>query len=194
MERVWPTTKCVTFSVFLAALTGCVVPMQKTVYEPACAIASSPSCEQRDDKLIMEVQKGAKLNISASLVGINRKVDETISLCIFVDVDPGVTFRLLSPTATVESKAWGTPKTVEITDRPNSHGISDSTGMSRPQREQHFVLWLESLHGTLCETNIPAVTEFMFRMPDVAVNGQMVRIPPVRFVTKKKWVVEGLCC
>lgn len=180
--------------------------MQKMVYEPVCLGKSDVSCTRQDDKLVVELQKGANLDFGVSLIEVSRKADETISICIDIRLERGTTFQLLSTKIALESKAWSLPKTVSI-KRLTETGprfyspediITGSVGVtqdaSKPLNTRGITLWLESAKGTLCETNIPAVTEFTLHMPDVAANGQKMHIPPMHFVAKKKWVIEGLCC
>lgn len=187
-------------------LVACVVPLRMTVYEPACNGGTGLSCMQRDDKLIIELPGGAKINVDAHLLGVSQKANKTISMCIDLQLERESTFRFVSTKITFKSSAWNAPKTVnikEFTEPGPKFYPADSTitgrvdmtqDTSKPLNTRYIAVWIESAKGTLCETNIPAVAEFTLHLPDVLVNNQKIQIPPVNFMTKKKWVVEGLCC
>ncbi|MEW6332136.1 MAG: hypothetical protein AB1560_11825 [Pseudomonadota bacterium] len=187
-------------------LAACVIPLKKTVYEPVCPMGTALTCTQLDDRLIIELPGGAKIYAYAYLIDVRQKANKTISLCLNLQLEPESTFRLVSTKIILESNSWRTPRAEnikELTEPGPNYYSADDTITSRidiAQREsvaltkRYLTLWLEIEKGASCETNIPVVTEFTLRMPDVLVNNQKIQIPPVIFTMKKKWVTEGLCC
>ncbi len=175
-------------------LAACVVPLRKTVYEPSCIEGAGVSCTQRDDKLLIELPGGAKVHLEAGTYG------EMASICMYVLLERGSTFQFVSSNIGLESNAWSGARSISmIRGDKKISGVTGSAeatgGVKTPRTEtSQFWFWFKSTKGTLCETNIPAVTEFMLRMPDVLVNDQKLQIPPINFKIKKKWVTEGLCC
>ena len=196
--------------VSLVLLTACVAPLRMTVYEPTCPKGAAISCMQQDDKLIIELSGGAKVNVEANLLDVRQKANKTISMCISVQLERGSTFQFLSSSIVLESSTWSAPRAVDIRKitgppGPRSYAagekingvVSDAEMIQDALQSPNallFWLWFESTHNTLCETSIPIVTEFTLRMPDVLVNGQKTHIPPVYFTREKKWDVRGLCC
>lgn len=175
-------------------LAACVVPLRKTVYEPACIDGAGVSCTQRDDKLLIELPGGAKVHLEAGTYG------EMASICMYVLLEHGSTFQFVSSNIGLESDTWSGARSISMIrgDKKISGvaGGAEAAGdVKTPGTEtSQFWFWFKSAKGTLCETNIPAVAEFTLRIPDVLVNDQKMQIPPINFKTKKKWVVEGLCC
>lgn len=202
--------RLVIFSVALASLASCVVPLRVTVYEPDCFEGNSASCVRQDDRLIIELPRGSKVNIKAYLSKVRQEANKTISMCVYVLLECGSTFQLLSSKIELQSNSWDLPRTArirEITGPPGPRsyavdatiaGVACSTEIDKNTLQstntQQFRLWLESAHGFICETNIPVTTEFTLRMPDILVNGHKIQIAPVNFTAKKKWEGRGLCC
>ncbi|WP_148665010.1 hypothetical protein [Sulfuricaulis limicola] len=187
-------------------LAACVIPLKKTVYEPVCPMGTALTCTQQDDRLIIELPGGTKIFAYAYLIDVRQSVNKTITMCLDLQLEPESTFRLVSTKIILESNSWSTPRTENIKELtepgPKYYSAKDTITNrieidqreSVAQTKRYLSLWLEIEKGASCETNIPVVTEFTLRMPDVLVNNQKIQIPPVIFTMKKKWVAEGLCC
>lgn len=164
------------------------------------------TCAQLDDRLTIELPGGAKIYAYAYLIDVRQSANKTITMCLDLQLEPESTFRLVSTKIILESNSWSTPRTENIKELtepgPKYYSAKDTITNrieidqreSVAQTKRYLSLWLEIEKGASCETNIPVVTEFTLRMPDVLVNNQKIQIPPVIFTMKKKWVAEGLCC
>lgn len=173
-------------------LAACVVPLRKTVYEPSCMDGAGVSCTQQDDKLLIELPGGAKVHLEAGTYG------GMASICMYVLLERESTLQFVSSDIGLESDVWSGARSISMIrgDKKISGGVAEATGDVKTPGTgtSQFWFWFKSAKGTLCETNVPAVAEFTFRLPDVFVNDKKIQIPPINFKIKKKWVGEGLCC
>jgi len=183
-------------------LAACVIPVRVPMYELSCIPAKNASCAIRNSELLIELSEGAIVHLEG------RTYSDRASICMYIKLQHGSTFQFVSSDINVENDASGAmvTKISKISGSPydRAYRAIETIDLSANDRKvgneieargsQQFWIWFESEHRTLCETNIPAATEFTLRLPDVLVNNKKARMPPVSFSKKQRWIAEGLCC
>lgn len=187
-------------SVLLAA---CVIPVRVSMCELSCISIRDASCAKRNNELLIELPEGA----SAHLEG--RTYGDRASICMYIKLQHGSTFQFVSSNINVEGDITNGAMVTNISKISGSpydraYRANEKIDLSTDDRKigddmetrggRQFWIWFESEDRTLCETNIPAATEFTVRLPDVLVNNKKAKMPPISFSKRKRWVAEGLCC
>lgn len=182
-------------------LVACVIPVRVSMYELSCIPIKNASCAKRNNELLIELPGGA----SAHLEG--RTYGDRASICMYIKLQHGSTFQFASSDVNVEGDITNGAMVTSISKISGSpydraYRANEKIDLSSDRRKiaddmktrdgQQFWIWFESEHRTLCETNIPAVTELTLRMPDIFVNNKKAKIPLISFSKKQRWVAEGL--